>query len=71
MQASFRGFTYNNLVAVVSSRGEVVITVNEGKTTSQTFLFFITKLVSHFDEADPGWRAQTVIMLDNAAYHRS
>ena len=46
-------FTCNNLVGAVSSRGEVLITVNEGKTTAQTFLLFIIMIVSHFDELDP------------------
>ena len=55
----------------VQQQGEVLISVNEGKTTAQIFLLFITKSVTHFDMADTGWRAHMIAMLDNAAYHRS
>ena len=40
-------------------------------TNSKTFAFFLLRLVKYLTETEPDWREHTVIMLDNAAYHRS
>ena len=45
-------------------------TANCGITNSETFCFFLAKLVDHLDATDPTWRGHSVIMLDNASYHR-
>ena len=34
-------------------------------------MFFVAKLVSYLDVEDPEWRENTVLMVDNAPYHRS
>ena len=52
------------------STGEVWYTVNCGKTNSETFSLYLVKLCAHLDSLDVHWRKTTVIMLDNAAYHR-
>ena len=59
-----------NLIAALTSDGEVLYTVNIGKTNSYTFGFFLTKLTSYLDAQDAQWRKTTVIMVDNANYHR-
>ena len=59
-----------NLIAAMTSAGEVWYTVNRGITNSDTFAFFLVKLVDHLDALDSGWREHSVIMLDNASYHR-
>jgi hypothetical protein len=59
-----------NLIAALTSDGEVLYTVNIGKTNSYTFGFFLTKLVAYLDAQDAQWRKTTVIMIDNASYHR-
>jgi len=60
-----------NLVAALCSTGELMYTINIGKTNRFTFGFFLSKLCSHLDSEDPNWRLKTVILLDNASYHRS
>jgi hypothetical protein len=60
-----------NIIAGVSSTGGLYYTINRGKTNSWTFLLFIVKLVEHLDSIDREWRKKTVIMIDNASYHRS
>jgi transposase len=45
--------------------------VNCGITNSETFCLFLVKLVEHLDGQDIRWRERSVIMLDNANYHRS
>ena len=34
-------------------------------------LLFLIKLVRHLTDRDPDWRQNTVLILDNAQYHRS
>lgn len=31
----------------------------------------MAKLCKHFDKIDPSWRDSTIVMMDNAAYHRT
>ena len=56
-----------NLIAALCSTGEMMYSVNIGKTNRFTFGFFLSKLCSHLDGEDPDWRLKTVILLDNAS----
>jgi transposase len=60
-----------SMMAAVSSEGKFLFTINSGKNNGQTFILFLIKLSEHLDAADGKWRAKTVIMVDNAPYHRS
>jgi hypothetical protein len=60
-----------NIIAAVGSQGLVSFTVNIGRTNSDTFCLFLSKLVEHLDSKDRVWRGNTLILIDNAAYHRS
>ena len=60
-----------SLIAAVSSEGKFMFTVNSGKNNSNTFMLFLIKLSNYLDSVNPKWRQNTVIMVDNAPYHRS
>ena len=60
-----------NIICALASSGEVCYTVNSGKTNSDSFGWFIVKMVEHLDGQDHDWRKRTIIMVDNAQYHRS
>jgi transposase len=60
-----------NKIAAVSSSSDFFYTLNIGKTNSKTFLLFMAKLIAHLDSVNASWRANTVLMIDNAPYHRS
>jgi hypothetical protein len=45
-----------NLIAALCSDGELLYTVNVGKTNSLTFSFFLSKLCDHLDSVDVHWR---------------
>jgi transposase len=60
-----------NIIAGISNFGEFFFTVNRGKTNSSTFKLYLLRLVQVLTEKDPSWREKTVLMLDNAPYHRS
>ena len=60
-----------NVIGGISNYGDLFYTVNKGLTNSDTFLLFIVKLCEHLHTVNKRWRRDTVIMLDNASYHRS
>ena len=59
------------MIAAVSSKGRVFFTINQGKTTSLTFLLFLSKLCKQLDTLDPQWRKKGLFLLDNASFHKS
>jgi transposase len=60
-----------NIIAAITTRGQVLFTVNRGRTRSSTFCLFLAKLASHLDIENPQWRANSILLIDNAPYHRS
>ena len=60
-----------NFICALASSGEVCYTLNLGKTNSDSFGLFMVKMVEYLDGLDDEWRKKTVIMVDNAQYHRS
>lgn len=60
-----------NIIAAVSSDGKFMYTVNSGKNNTYTFILFLIKLSNHLDNIVPNWRQNSIIMIDNAPYHRS
>lgn len=59
-----------NVFAVISNRDEFFFTVNQGKTNCYTLAHFFIKLIQHLGNIDKGWRQHTILMVDNAPYHR-
>ena len=66
-----RRLTSANIIAATTNKGEFYFCLNQGKNNSLTLLHFLVRLVRHFNLFKPGWRANTVFMLDNASYHKS
>ena len=60
-----------SLIAAVSSKGDFLYTVNHGRNNGSTFILFLVKLCEHLNSVDPVWRENTILLLDNAPYHRS
>jgi hypothetical protein len=60
-----------SLIAGISSKGRFFFTVNVGLTNSLSIYWFILKLVEQLDSENRRWRESTVLLLDNASYHRS
>lgn len=58
------------MIAGISNYGDVYYTINHGATNANTFLLFIIKLCEHMYTVDRQWRSTTIIMLDNAKYHK-
>jgi hypothetical protein len=60
-----------NIIAGISNRNRLFFSINKGTNNSTTFLNFLLQLSLHLDNTQPAWRDCTIIMIDNAPYHRS
>ena len=60
-----------NIIFGISNFEDFFYTVNLGKTNSDTFFSFLLKLIAKLNLLDRNWQNTTVLMLDNAPYHRS
>ena len=60
-----------SIIAAVTSEGRFMFTINSGKNNSNTFMLFLIKLSNYLDSVNGKWRSNTIIMIDNAPYHRS
>ena len=60
-----------NIIAAVSNKGRFIYTVNKGKNNGDTMIHFLLKLCELLNKESPDWRAKTVLLTDNAPYHRS
>ena len=60
-----------NIIAGISNNNDLFYTFNKGKTNSNTFLLFITKVCNYLSSVNLKWRDNTLFMIDNAGYHRS
>ena len=60
-----------NIIAGVSNTGSLYFTINKGPNNSLSVKLFLTKLLQRLDSVDPQWRMTTVLLMDNAKYHKS
>ena len=51
--------------------GQVYFAVSQSTVDSEVFITFLLRLAAILDFEDPDWRSSTVIVVDNASYHRS
>ena len=55
----------------MDTAGQVYFAVSQSTVDSEVFKAFMLRLAAILDFEDPDWRANTVIIADNAGYHRS
>ena len=60
-----------NMIAAVTSAGGFYYTVNYGRTNSNTFFYFLMKVMNHLESISSTWRDEYIFLVDNASYHRS
>jgi transposase len=60
-----------SVIGAATSTGEFYFTVNQGKNNSETFNLFLLKLVKLLDQQNTFWRSDSILMIDNAPYHKS
>ena len=59
------------LIAAIDNRGAAYLSVGTGCTDSDTFVAYLYHLATVLDREADDWRKETLILLDNAPYHRS
>ena len=60
-----------SLLVAISTDGHLWYTVSQAATDGNIVIIFIVKLMELLDQELPGWRADTIWLLDGAAYHSS
>lgn len=60
-----------SITAAACSDGKFMFTVNNGVTSSQTFIQFLILLVQYLRRQDPWWQSRYLVVIDNAPYHRN
>jgi hypothetical protein len=59
-----------SLIMGVASDGRLFFTANRGSNNGSTVFLFLKKLAAQLDLENPEWRDTTILLLDNAPYHR-
>lgn len=60
-----------SIIGGISNTGHFYYTINLGTNNAERFWYFLLKLCNHLNRKDNNWRLKTVIVFDNAPYHRS
>ena len=60
-----------SMVLAFDNHGNVYYSLSDRNTNSETFSLFMKYLAKSLDQDGPGWRDSTIILLDNASYHKS
>jgi len=60
-----------SMVAGVSTDGDVVTALLQANSNSQIMELFFTHFVKVLDAKRKSWRKDTIVMMDNAAYHNN
>jgi hypothetical protein len=60
-----------SMIAAITSDGLTFFSINQGKTTSLTFCFFLTGLCKALDARLINWRSTSTLLFDNASIHRA
>ncbi len=67
---TFRAVTPRlSLIAALDTDGRVYFALTQANTDQHVMLAFLRHLTMKLDEELPGWRSETVILLDGARYH--
>ena len=60
-----------SMIAALDTEGRVWFSLSHANTDSNTMMVFLHQLTKAFDNETPDWRDNTVVLWDNASYHRS
>ena len=60
-----------SMMLAIGTSGELYSSLYQVNTDSKIFCLFLTKLAAKLGTIDPNWRENTVLLLDNAPYHRA
>ena len=58
-----------SLIAALDTEGRVWFSLSHANTDQRVMMVFLQHLAGKLDEEEPGWRADTYLLLDGARYH--
>ena len=58
-----------SMIVALDTDGHVYLSLTQSNTNSKVMELFIRQLVRRLDSQRPGWRKNSVVMMDNATYH--
>jgi hypothetical protein len=58
-------------IAAIDSNGHVYLSLTQSNSNSRMMGVYLRHLSSKLDRDRPGWRTNSVIIVDNASYHYS
>jgi transposase len=59
------------VVAAIDNQGASYLSISQANSDSKSTRAILCDLVEILDEEDPSWRKKTILMLDNAAWHKA
>ena len=59
------------MIIALDTEGIVWFTLSHANTDSNMMGLFLYSLVNQLERESPGWKEDTIILLDNASYHVS
>ena len=59
------------MIAALDSHGELYLCLMQPNTNTATFSEYMRHLVRQLDQDRPKWRADTVLQLDGATWHKT
>ena len=59
------------MIAALDTNGRLYLSLTQVNTDANVMLMFLSRLASVLSAEDPNWRENTVLLLDNAPYHRA
>ena len=58
-----------SLIAALDTDGRAAFAMQHANTDISVLVLFLSHLFDKYDEEVPGWKNDSVILLDNASYH--
>lgn len=60
-----------SVIAAIDTEGELFVSLTQVNTDSAVICLFLSQLASKLTKTCRNWKANTILVLDGAAYHRS
>ena len=58
------------MITALDTNGSAYFSLSHVKTNQDTFMLFMRHLVAKLESESPGWREDSVVLIDNAQYHK-
>ena len=60
-----------SLLVALDTDGKFWCALTQANTDADVMMLFVSTLIRRLDQEEPGWKEDTIILLDNAAWHSS